>query len=332
MEGAMKRSLATLWATMAVVGLLVTGCNKDNVVESTGDNPPAGVTDESSARASYATSDDFVQNDVQTIDDEDMQPTDYGTFGKINAAITPLRWGRFVTSVTTTIMRDSVASGDSIAVVRVHRVISGTLKIKGINGTGDTVVVSKPFTDNSDRNLIFKRVARETKRYWLNWLPVATSLVDGGTPSGEINITQVDLFTANDTLTVTDPLSYYLRYFWRAPYRYYRSNVDVPNIAAGAPVTIQVTVVSSSSDTDLVALRYGVAPLLHLKRRMRMQLVSETNNGDGTYTRVFETQFNMHFHRGFFHAAVDAATKATLFDDDPNQYAVSWWAVPYRVL
>ena len=98
MEGTMKRSLATLWAAIAVVGLLVTGCNKDNAVESTSNStPPVGVTDEASARANLATSDDFVQNDVQTIDDEDMQSTDYGTFGKINAAITPLRWGRFIT-------------------------------------------------------------------------------------------------------------------------------------------------------------------------------------------------------------------------------------------
>jgi len=323
----MKNSLAVLWGILALVGMLVSGCAKD----STGpgdDNAPSGVTNEQSARVYYATNDEFVQNDVVTFDDQEVAPTDYGTFGKIDAAITPLRWGRFVTQVVRTVT-DTIQPGDTIAFVHVHKEINGVFKIRGINGAGDTVLVEKPFTDNSDRNIIFKRVGHETRRFWLNWLPVATSLVDGGTipPNNSIDITKVEMFLPNgDTITVTDPLNYYLRYRWMP--MFHGGRKDLPQLDPSARIVVQATVVSASPDTDLVALRYGVGTFQ--KRRFRMQLISEVNNGNGTYTRVYQGPFFVHFHRGFFHAGVDAITRGTLFDD-ATPYSASWWGIPYRV-
>jgi len=91
-----------------------------------------------------------------------------------------------------------------------------------------------------------------------------------------------------------------------------------------------VTVVSASADTDLVALRYGFDVLrLHGARRL-MTFVSQTQNGDGTYTRVFEKSWNVHAHGGYFAMGVDAATHATLFDSSAP-YSVSWWGIPYHV-
>jgi hypothetical protein len=324
----MKKSFAVLWGTLALVGLLIAGCSKDNTGPSD-DNAPSGVTDESSARAYYATNDEFVQNDEATFDDQEVAPTDYGTFGKIDAPITPLRWGRFVRQVVRTVERDIVLPGDSIAIVHVHKEITGVFKIRGISAAGDTVDVEKPFVDNSDRNIIFRRFARETRRFWMNWFPVATSLVDGGTipPNNLIDITKVDLFLANgDTITVTDPLNTYLRYGWR--FRFQGARADVPQLDPAARIVVQATVVSSSPDTDLVALRYGVGTFQ--KRRFRMHLISEVNNGNGTYTRVYEGPFFVHFHRGFFHAGVDAITRGTLFDDTVP-YSANWWGIPYRV-
>jgi len=319
----MKRT--TLWSIAAMAAFLVVGCSKDSGTDPT-DTPPQSVTNESTARVYYANTDEFVNNDEQTIDDMAMQPTEYGTFGMIDAAITPLRWGRFVTSVVRTVT-DTVQIGDTVAVTHVHKVITGTFRIRGINGTGDTVVVEKPFVDNSDRNIIFRRVARESRRYWMNWRPVATSLVDGGTPANQINLTRLEFFTGDDTLTITNPLDFYLRYGWmHMPAA--RSHKDVPEIQGGATVRVRATVISASSDTDLVALRFGWGPLQ--RRRLAMHCVSQTQVGN-EYERVFERSFMMHFHHGAFHAAVEAATHATLYDDAPTAYAVSWWGVPYRV-
>ncbi len=262
------------------------------------------------------------------VDDHEVQPTEYGDFGKIDASIIPLRWGRFVTQVVRTVT-DTVQPGDSIAFAHVHKDITGTLKIRAINGVGDTVTIEKPFHDQSDRNVIFKRVSRDSRPFWLRWLPVATSLVDGGTvtPGTSVNITKLQMFLPNgDTLTVTDPLNTYLRYRWRGlPFN---GHPNTPELQGGDRIVLQATVESASPDTDIVVLRFGRNAIHH--KRVRMQIVSETNNG-GVYTRVYQKAWFCNFHPGFFNAAVDALTKATLFDDDPNQYSVSWWGIPYRV-
>lgn len=322
-----KISVAALW--MVAIGLvLASGCNKEEGITGDDNTPPnpAGVTNEQLARQYYVETDAFVSTEVQSIDDEEVQPTDYGTFGQIENNVTPIRWGRFVTSVARTIT-DTVQTGDSIAVVHIHNVITGTLKIKAINGNGDTVLIQKPFTDQSDRNVMFRRFARNPRRFMLNWLPVAISLVDGNTISpNNINLTKLEIMTANDTITITDPLAFYLRLPWRKFASHGRH--DLPDFVGGGRVVVRATVQSTSPDTDIVALRYGRDPL-H-KRRVRMQCVSRVQVGN-LYEGVYENQITMHVFPGSFHVAVDALTRETLFDDQAP-YSVSWWGVPYRVM
>ena len=327
----MKKTLAMLWMTLAVVGLAVTGCNKSG---SSGpvDVAPVGVTNEQLAMQSAATSDAFVQNDVVTFGDNELDPINYGNFGKVDASISPLRIGRFITSVTSNVTT-TILPGDTLAMALVHKSITGTFRIKAINGTGDTVTIQKPFTDTASRNVVFKRVGRDTIHYWRNWVPVATSLVDGHTvaPNNQINITMVKLFlSSGDTVTVTDPATYYLRYRWENLWRGGRH--DVPEVSGGQPVRLQATVVSTSADTDVVALRFGF-DMFH-RRRVQLALVSETKNADNTFTRVYEISRTApqywHFHTGWFNLGVDAMTKGTVYDDTAP-YSVSWWGIPYRV-
>lgn len=322
----MKKSLALLWMMAATVGLLVVGCNK-NANGPEDETAPPGVTDERSAIIYNAINDEFVKNDEQTFADQEVQPTDYGYLaGKINAPITPLRWGRFINSVTRTVTV-TIQPGDTIAIAHVHKVINGTLKIRAINANGDTILVEKPFSDESDRNVVFKRVLRGP-RFWRNWIPVATSLVAGGTPNGDISITQIQLIGRRDTITISDPLNFYLRYRWLRPFYgnrdMFHRDRDVAEFNGGDSVKVRVTLTSTSPDTDLVALRFGVNNLY--RARARMFLVSQNGN-----VKVYERTFYVHPRPGFFHAAVDAATKETLFDDNPTAYSVSWWGVPYRV-
>lgn len=321
----MKRHLVLLWTIPAMVGMLVVGCNK-NTNGPEEDIAPPGVTDERSAIVYEALNDEFVKNDEQTFADQEVQPTDYGLLGKVNAEIIPLRWGRFITSVTRNVTV-TIQPGDTIAIARVHKIINGVLKIRAINTNGDTILVEKPFSDESDRNVVFRRVLRGP-RFWRNWIPVATSLVAGGTPNGDITITQLQFITRRDTLTITDPLNFYLRYRWlRSQYGnrdLFHRDRDVVELNGRDSVTVRVTLNSTSSDTDLVALRFGFNSFF--KSRARMFLVSQNGN-----VKVYERTFYVHPRPGHFHAAVEAATKATLFDDNPSAYSVSWWGVPYRV-
>ena len=134
-----------------------------------------------------------------------------------------------------------------------------------------------------------------------------------------------------NTVEITDPEQFWLRYRWKYMFTHQRCTNDVPEFQAGQSVKLQVTVESTSADTDIVVLRYGYLGLN--KRRTRLALVSEELSG-GLYVRVYEISraqpMYMHFHRGFFNMSVDAMTRETLFDDSAP-YAVSWWGVPYRV-
>lgn len=321
----MNKQLAMLWTITASVGLLLVGCQKST--EPSDEVPPAGVTDEVSSMKYQAGEDEFVKNDELSFSDADVLPTDYGYLGKVDAAITPLRWGRIVRNVTRTITIE-VQPGDTTAIAHVHKNIVGVLKIRGINGAGDTILVEKPFNDESDRNVLFKRIDRNARKFWRNWIPVATSLVEGGTVRNpQINITQVQLVKSNgDTITINNPQRYYLRYRWL---RHRNGDADMPELTGGDSVKVKVTLESASRDTDLVALRFGMNS--QFKNRARMFLTGQRPGGTLGFIKVFERTFYVHNRPGHFHAAVDAATRATLYDDDVTKYSVSWWGVPYRV-
>jgi hypothetical protein len=326
----MKKSLMMFASTLALGTLLIGGCKNSTGPDE--ETAPVGVTNEEQAMTYYAKGDEFVTNDEVTFSDQEVQPFDYGTFGKIDAAVTPVRWGRFISSVTRTVTT-TVQPGDTIAVAKIEKTIVGTLKIRALTGAGDTVTIEKPYTNSATRNVIFKRVDSSRARYWLNWKPVATSLVQGGTiaPNNTLTITKLVVnLPSGDTVTVTDPTGYFLRYRWLKLFK--GGKTDVPELTGGQAVKLAVTVVSASADTDLVALRLGFDN--GHQKRVRLALASQVNNGDGTYTRVFEVSRTspvyMHFHRGAFHLGIEAATKATLFDD-AAPYIVSWWGLPYRV-
>ena len=95
----MKKSMLFLSSLLLAAGVLVSGCKDSSGPEE--EIAPSGVTNEEQAMKYYATSDEFVANDEVTIADAEVQPFDYGTFGKIDATVTPIRWGRFITSVKT---------------------------------------------------------------------------------------------------------------------------------------------------------------------------------------------------------------------------------------
>jgi hypothetical protein len=321
----MKRSVGLLWVAAVLTGLVLVGCGKDST--GPGEQAPAGVSNEQSAMQYYAANDGFVANDELTFADKAIQPIDYSTFGKIDEAIVPLRFGRFVTNVNKQVDVE-VQPGDTVSIAHIQKTVTGTLKIKGLKGV-DTVTVEKPFTDLSERYIVFKRIDRKRDRYWMNWVPVASSLVHGGTvaPNNDIQLTKVEiLLPGGKTITITEPEKYFLRYRWLRLFTGGRD--DTPELVAGDPVTMRATVTSVAPDTDVVVLRYGCD--FDHARRARMKITSQTTNPDGSFTRIYELAWQAHFHRGMFNAQIDAMTRRTLFDD-AAAYAVSWWAVPYRV-
>jgi hypothetical protein len=150
----MKKALFVVWGALLLALPLVTGC--DQSATEPEQVAPAGVSNEEEAIRYFAANDDFVLNDEETFDDQSVEPLDYGTFGKVGAEITPLRFGRFVTGITRTI-EVNFEPGDTIAVAHVEKEVTGVLKIQGINADGDTATYEKQFADKFVRNIIFKR-------------------------------------------------------------------------------------------------------------------------------------------------------------------------------
>lgn len=321
----MKRSIAVMGGMLAVCALFITGCMKHD------NGPVSGSSanvDQITQIQTQALADPFVQSDEATFSDQAVQPTDYGSLAMIDASITPLRWGRFISGVTRSVTT-TILPGDTTAMATVTKTITGVFKIKGIEAGVDTVI-TKSFTDQSVRNLLMRKVNLLDTSVWR---PSATSLVVGQTTpppaNNSIKITQVQVFTPTDTVTISDPTTFYLRYEWRPFHDGERK--DCPEFHGGDKIIVQTTVVSQSSDTDIVALRYGFGGLnLSLGRRQHLDLISQTSNSDGSFTRVYQGTWYAHFYPGFFSAGIDAVTRGTLYDDQ-LPYSASWWGVPYRV-
>ena len=283
---------------------------------------------------SAAAADAFVANgaDVYAFSDPKIAATDYSdATAKTDSAITPRRWGRFITSVTDSTTVVSV-SGDTLSTVLVQRTVSGTFKIKAtVNGVDS--VISKPFTDASAKQVIFRRVSSSSTKFWKNWIPVATSLVKGATDpapaQNAIVLTEVDLKSSTDSLTITDPLNYWLRYGWLNVFR--GCHAAVPELKFGDAITVTAKVLSQSADTDIVALRSGFGRGAAHYLRAKMTLLSQSGpDANGYYTRVFAKTVSPRYGVGAYHVGVDAITKATLYDDTAP-YSVSWWGVPYMM-
>lgn len=325
-----------LWtlAGLVLTGLLIAGCSEDQIGPGDGGSAPVGVTTEEQAIEYYAVNNEFVANEDETFSDREVTAADAGSFGKIDDAVTPIRFGRFITSLTRTV-ETTYEDGDEIAIAHITKEITGVFKILALNEANEMVMIEKPFTDKAQRDIVFTRVAHDPVHFWRNWVPVSTSLVKGGTlpPNDQVKITLVEITLNGETISITDPLTYYMSYGWMGEQRL-RAGLrkgDVPELTGGQPIQLRVTLESSMADEEFVAVRYGYAGLSW--RRLPMTLTEESENG-GVYTRVYEitasSPLYMHFHRGWFNLGIDAVTNGTLYDDQAP-YSASWWGIPYRV-
>ena len=329
------KKLLSLLVLLPLVGLLIADCSKDDGVSPAVDPNDqlygAAQTDQQFFEM-YAENDEYFTTDETTMNDGDQpQSLDDLSIGKLTTPIRPLRWARFIRTFNRHVTLDSVTA-DSLAYLTVTKAWQGVLLIAAAYDDTSAVpdtVIRKPFTSEAKKRFIFKRIANTNVR-WRNWRPVAISLIDGGTTSSSaIAITQLKLLFDRtgvpDSIVVTDPNSTFLRFrrIFDVQAR------EIPDIQGGHEVTMQVTVVSADPDTDHVALRYGFSRDGLHRRRIRLQLVSESFDGS-VYTRVYQRSYVMHFRRGVFSAAVDAITHSTMFDA-AAPVATSFWGIPYVV-
>jgi len=259
-------------------------------------------------------SDPLFTNDTTVLSGAQDVPS--ASLMKTSAAIIPIVWGRQVTSVSRTVSFEDLA--DTVVIATIIKTISGNVKIAALDSLQDTTVaiVSKPFTETLTRKVKFFKIAN-TNRIRDNWRMREISALKGGTLNSLITIDQLQAIIGTDTLTVTDPNEYYLRFAGFG-------GRQMPSLGMTTPITVRITVTSTESDTDFVMLH---RPAMMRPLHRRAILVSET--GSGPYTRVYEFSWDSHI-KGRHHFYVSAVTRNSLFDD-AAPWATQLWGFPYLV-
>jgi hypothetical protein len=319
----MKALKLSLTLVLIIGGIFLTGCNKDAIVGPQNN-------DVSFLKEQVVTSEevsDFLASEDVTLDDVNEREFNYDDFGsmKITEPITPLRWGRKVEKIDREIT--VVQLNDSIAVATIVKTITGKFIVIGVKdsaGVLDTVRVLKPFVLTTTRKVRFLKIDnnRDPRK---NWKPIAITLVEGKTSLNDFGIAQLEVITAIDTATITDPLSYWMRF---APGR-----GGVVILRPGDSVMVRLTVTSQNEKPEYALLRHSVDHKFVKRNRMQMELVSTTGSS-GNYTRVYEKKFiarlPMGFALGRYNAIVDVMSYDSINDDDAP-YMNAFWGMPYLV-
>jgi len=304
----MKRKLLSGLAVVAAATVVLSGCKSTT----------EPVEDELAVLQEMIESDPLFTSDQMLFNDAD----DQSGLSKTTAPILPIAWGRRVDNADRSVTFDRF--GDTLIVATIVHSMSGDIVIAHRDTLNDTtLVVEKPFAESTTRKVRFTRIAR-TNNPRANWRFREVSGVDGGTTSSAaITFDTLKAFIGNDTLTVTDPTEFFLRFADFA-------GRHVPSIASNVPVTVQLTITSTESDTDLVFIhRPGMWLNSSILRpaRIRMSLVSQT--GNGPYTRTYEHTWTSHV-QGRHHFFVSGITRNSLFDD-VAPWSTKIWGIPYLV-
>lgn len=275
------------------------------------------VDDELSVLQEMIASDALFTSDQSMLSDAN----EFG-LGKTAAPILPAAWGRRVDSVSRTV--SFVHFGDTVIVATINVTMSGQIKIAAKDSLQDTTItiVTKPFTETTTRNVRFYRIAR-TDRPRDNWRFREVSGVEGGTANSQITFDQLIAIIGSDTLTVTDPSEFSLRFPAFTGRR-------LPSVGGAATIKVQLTLTSTESDTDMVFLHrpfQWLNPSVLRPARARMVMVSQT--GSGPYTRVYEHSWTGHV-QGRHHFFVSGITRNSLFDD-AAPWSTRLWGIPYLV-
>jgi len=294
-----------------------TGCDKSSSTEPS-------VSDKDALSSIIADDALFSADNVLLNDGDPTTTSAMYSLAKTSTAIIPHNWGRKIESFSRTI--DFAAITDTTAQATVTHTMTGFLWIRGKYTSSDTAVttIKKPFTETTTRIVKFVRIAR-TDNPKRNWKISEMSAVKGGTAGSQITINEIRFYAGDDTIIVTDPNTTFLK-FAKGRGRF----VPELSIDPNTPLRVQVTVTSTSPDSDFVTAH---RPLWYMNKwiyRAPMLLVSSNANGDGTFTRVYE-----HSWRGVWmgrhNLLVSALTRSSIFDDAAN-VSSQIWGVPFIAL
>ena len=146
-------------------GMYIAGCNQNSVTN------PGDQTDnqylQNVIQSGYCTNDRTVEDNLMSNTVADMDTGAVSDDGGYNIPLVHIiQWGRHITDVNINLSISN--EGDTMKTVAVERTITGYYRIIGLDLTGNQVEVDKPYVEQTNRNIAFKRVAR-TPHPRFNW-------------------------------------------------------------------------------------------------------------------------------------------------------------------
>lgn len=307
---ALRCSLQCLVGLMVV--LLFVGCNKN----ATGPDSGSLSQDDQSILNTLVENDELFTKDATMLNDG------AGALAKIAAALNVVKWGRKIDSVNRSKVFETL--NDSTVLVTITTQWSGKIWLRVRELTGKDTILYKNFAETAVRKVKFQK--NDTAKTRLHrWRLREVSALQGGTTNAQgITIQKVTFYTNDDTVEITDPLA---TYFIDGAVGRFRLRAFAP--ALSRPFKIQVTVVSSDPDSDLVVAHRPFVFNNSWSYRSPMTLLSSTDNGNGTYTRVYEHSWNGAW-LGRHHVMVGAIPRNAIYDD-ATPFSSQIWGIPFIV-
>ena len=214
--------------------------------------------------------------------------------------------------------------------VIITRTITGYYRIIGTNQTGQQVEIDKPYIEVTNRNVAFKKVAKNVQPRF-NWRVYSVSALSGKTtsptPVNTITLNSIVItdLTSNQVYTLNGPdftqNVYYTKLFGGA---------GVPQFDRGDQIKIDVYATSTTADTNIIAWHWARNTFgFHRVPFAIKSNVPGPNGYNQTYERIF-TIYNYHL-LGQYNTYISGNTKESLWDDDPAKFNSMEAGIPYRV-
>lgn len=323
-----SKSIIFLLSGAAAAIIYVAGCNENSM------SPSGDQTDDqylqSVIQSGYSGNDRGVEDNLASNTIGDMDTSVVGDDQGYDDPITHLiRWGRHITGVNINLNITNL--GDTMKNVAVTRTITGYYRIIGIDGFGNTIIVDKPYTEVTDRNVSFKRVAR-TIHPRFNWRVFSVSVLSGKTtfptPQNTITLNSIVItdMTTNTVYTLNGPdftqNVFYTKLFGGA---------GVPAFDRGDQTKIDVYAFSTTADTNIVAWHWARNTFgFH---RIPFRMISNVP-GSGGYNQVYERTFTIYNYHllGHFNTYISGSTRESLWDSDPAKFNSMEAGIPYKIV
>lgn len=316
-----RRSIKFRMVSLSAIALITlmwfAGCSSDNSVE-----PQELATTDQQAMKTIAESDESIASFEPNYNDGDAVAF---ALGKIATTVYPVKVSHRVVRIASD-LQTTVQGDTSYGVLT--QTYSGTLKIyasytpalKGDTASVDTVI-TKEFTSQITRNIIFVKVAK-TRKPIDNWKIAAISLPEGGTMTANVSINNMIVYMPGDTLLINSPNDYYL-------YRNVARKRFTPQFSKGQEIKVRIEVYSAYADTELVSVTYGADKKGFNRSKRTLTLVSSVP-GPAGFTKIYESTWKANNYMGHYHAVVNVIPKQVL-NDDAAPVEEKTWGIPYYI-